>query len=234
MSVPVHAKLASRATSTTASWLEVDGIPPTIRCCKRAALRSLAGRASPHPFRKDDTGTVRLLGDSLSFPEVVQLSLAMIRRNADGATDIYLALLRTLRDLAPSLRREADREALRALLRENAGAKPRPDAVERLDEAIADARFQLRFNRDGAARFEPASAGLDDALGRILETVVTAQHTGDWTRLKACGLASCRRAFWDASKSRTTKWCTARCGDRVRSERYRGTDKFRERQKGRE
>jgi len=77
-----------------------------------AALRSLAGRASPHPFRKDDTGTVRLLGDSLSFPEVVQLSLAMIRRNADGATDIYLALLRTLRDLAPSLRREADREAL--------------------------------------------------------------------------------------------------------------------------
>jgi len=128
----------------------------------------------------------------------------------------------------------AVREALRALLRENAGAKPRPDAVERLDEAIADARFQLRFNRDGAARFEPASAGLDDALGRILETVVTAQHTGDWTRLKACGLASCRRAFWDASKSRTTKWCTARCGDRVRSERYRGTDKFRERQKGRE
>ena len=40
-------------------------------------------------------------------------------------------------------------------------------------------------------------------------------------------------AFWDASKSRTTKWCTARCGDRVRSERYRGTDKFRERQKSR-
>ena len=127
----------------------------------------------------------------------------------------------------------AVREALRALLHENAGGKLRQDAVERLDEAIADARFQLRFNRDGSARFEPASTGLDDALGRILEIVVTSRHAGEWTRLKACGVASCRRAFWDASKSRTTKWCTARCGDRVRSERYRGTDKFRQRQKKR-
>ena len=77
-----------------------------------AALRSLAGRDAPSPYRKDDSGAVRVIAYPLQFPEVVQMSLGMIRRYADGAADIYLGLLRALRDLASALRREADREAL--------------------------------------------------------------------------------------------------------------------------
>ena len=77
-----------------------------------AALRSLAGRDAPPPFRKDDSGAVRVVAYPLQFPEVVQLSLGMIRRYAGGAADIYLGLLRALHDLASALRREADREAL--------------------------------------------------------------------------------------------------------------------------
>jgi uncharacterized membrane protein len=77
-----------------------------------AALRSLAGRDPPPAHRKDHTGCVRVIARPKSFPEVVQLSIAMIRRYGNGAADIYLALLTGLRDLAPALRREADRKAL--------------------------------------------------------------------------------------------------------------------------
>ncbi|MGZ8272946.1 MAG: DUF2254 domain-containing protein [Burkholderiaceae bacterium] len=77
-----------------------------------AALRSLAGRDAPPPYRKDDSGALRVVAYPLLFPEIVQLSLGMIRRYAGGASDIYLGLLRALRDLASALRREADREAL--------------------------------------------------------------------------------------------------------------------------
>jgi uncharacterized membrane protein len=77
-----------------------------------AALRSLAGREPPPAGRKDDTGCVRVVAHALTFPEVVRLSVAMIRRYANGAADIHVALLKALRDLAPALRREADRKAL--------------------------------------------------------------------------------------------------------------------------
>lgn len=77
-----------------------------------AALRSLAARDAPPPYRRDDTGAVRVVAYPLQFPEVVELSLGMIRRYADGAADIYLGLLRALSDLASALHREADREAL--------------------------------------------------------------------------------------------------------------------------
>jgi uncharacterized membrane protein len=77
-----------------------------------AVLRSLAGREAPPPLRTDDGGAPRVVACPLPFPEIVDLSFGMIRRYADGAADIYIGLLRTVRDLAPSLRREADREAL--------------------------------------------------------------------------------------------------------------------------
>jgi uncharacterized membrane protein len=119
-----------------------------------AALRTLAGRESPPSCRRDDTGAVRLLAHSLSFPDVVQLSAAMIRRNARDMTDIHLALLRALRDLAPSLRRQADREALlievRQIGRDAHMIRNAHDRARVYDQA-REARVALRCDTGGTA-----------------------------------------------------------------------------------
>lgn len=41
-------------------------------------------------------------------------------------------------------------------------------------------------------------------------------------RLKRCAEPSCRRFFYDATRSRTRRWCDSRtCGNRARVRRYR-------------
>ncbi len=116
------------------------------------------------------------------------------------------------------------REALRALLAANNGAALVNEAVERLDRAARAARHQLRFGRGGAACLEPGSASFDDALGRLLQVVATAQIAGRWPLMKACGDPDCLAAFFDTSKNHTGRWCTRRCGNRcnARAMRRRG------------
>jgi predicted RNA-binding Zn ribbon-like protein len=116
----------------------------------------------------------------------------------------------------------AVREALRALLLANNGAADEPAATEALNCAAARARLVVRFDADGAARLEPAVAGVDSALGRILAIVYTANAEGSWHRLKACREDVCRWAFYDASKNRSGAWCTmADCGNRAKARAYR-------------
>lgn len=112
-----------------------------------ATLRSLAVRRSPPPFRKDDTGAVRVVAHPLAFPDLVEMSLGMIRRYADGAADVHLALLRTLCGLAPSLRRAADRDALLFEVRQiayDALQIRNPRDRERVLEQAREARELLR------------------------------------------------------------------------------------------
>ncbi len=114
------------------------------------------------------------------------------------------------------------RDGIRAYLLVNSGGKLKEDVIERLDRAISAARFQLRFDRDGTARFEPASPGVEDALGSLLEIVVVAARLdGTWPRLKLCADPACRRAFYDTAKNGGGKWCTKRCGDKIRSRLFR-------------
>lgn len=112
-----------------------------------SALRSLAGRASLPPVRKDDSGDVRVIAYPLSFGEIVHLSLGMIRRHAGGASDVYIALLKVLRELAPALRREGDRAALLNEVRQigrDAIAVSNPHDRERVFERARQARDALR------------------------------------------------------------------------------------------
>ena len=42
-------------------------------------------------------------------------------------------------------------------------------------------------------------------------------------RLKRCAEESCRRVFYDATRSRTRRWCdSGTCGNRARVRRHRG------------
>src|SRR4051812_6412844 len=59
----------------------------------------------------------------------------------------------------------AFREAIRALLLANHGAPPDPGAIATLDRAAA---ITVAFDAGGTARLEPARAGVDGVLARLL------------------------------------------------------------------
>jgi predicted RNA-binding Zn ribbon-like protein len=115
------------------------------------------------------------------------------------------------------------REALRAvLLAHNGGPPPAARAAAALDEAATRARVRLRFREDASAVLEPASEGVDGALGRILAIVHASIADGTWRRLKACRRHSCEWAFYDHTKNRSGAWCDMGvCGNRAKAQAYR-------------
>ena len=114
------------------------------------------------------------------------------------------------------------REALRALLRANAGHGLDHASMDTLVRMGRNARLRVSFDDGGRAELTPDPVGVDGALSRLLAIVFQAQADGSWPRLKACALDSCRWAFWDASKNRSRAWCSmAVCGNRSKTRSYR-------------
>ncbi len=127
---------------------------------------------------------------------------------------------------APDLQRAlALRQGLHGMLAAHRGAEIPTITFDRLDEAIGDTTFQLRFDYDGSVGLESSKRPFDVALAKILETMLWARLEGIWRRLKTCRDIECRRAFFDTTKSLNMKWCTRRCGDRMRGRYYRKTAK---------
>ena len=120
-------------------------------------------------------------------------------------------------------RATALREAIReVLLGHHGDYEPDPAALETLEATARRARLEVRFAPDGTARPEPARAGVDGALGRMLAIVAAAQAEGTWQRLKACPADTCRWAFYDRSRNRSAVWCNmAICGNRAKVRSYR-------------
>jgi predicted RNA-binding Zn ribbon-like protein len=114
------------------------------------------------------------------------------------------------------------REALRALLLQNAGLEVGPDAGAALDAAARRAKLAVRFGADGGVRVEPEAGGVAGALGRLLTIVAAAQEEGTWIRLKACLADDCQWAFYDSSRNRSAVWCDMKvCGNRQKVRSYR-------------
>jgi predicted RNA-binding Zn ribbon-like protein len=116
------------------------------------------------------------------------------------------------------------REALRAVLvaHTNGDSAP-PKASRTLDEFAARAHLSLRFDEHGGARVEPAAAGVNGALGRLLTIVHAAIADGSWTRLKGCRDHTCEWAFYDHTKNQSGTWCNMQtCGNRAKARSYRG------------
>lgn len=113
------------------------------------------------------------------------------------------------------------RESLRALLESNHGEAPAQEAIAAFNEHAATLPLHVRANPPGHLSLEPASRGLDGALGRLLAIAYTAAVDGSWSRLKVCPSDTCRWAFYDHSKNRSSTWCTmAVCGNRAKVRAY--------------
>ena len=114
------------------------------------------------------------------------------------------------------------REALRDVMGTNNGEQLDRDAVARLNKAAARAKVVAAFDDHASWRIEPASNGVDRALGTMLATVFRSMSDGTWSRMKACGNPDCRWAFYDPTKNRSGRWCEmASCGNRMKARAFR-------------
>ena len=115
------------------------------------------------------------------------------------------------------------REALRSLLRVNAGVLP-PDDPALTEAAAVLESVPLRLSVVGG---EPAlagpGAGVELVAGRVLVEVNRAQREGTWARLKICHDGRCQWVYYDRSRNGSGRWCSmAVCGTRSKMARYRG------------
>jgi predicted RNA-binding Zn ribbon-like protein len=114
------------------------------------------------------------------------------------------------------------REALRDMLAANDGAKVNKDAVEMLSRAARSAQLAVQFDEHGRAKLEPGASGVDAAIGTVIGIAVRAMLDGSWRRLKACRDETCRWAFYDRSKNRSSRWCVMSvCGNRSKVRKFR-------------
>jgi predicted RNA-binding Zn ribbon-like protein len=122
------------------------------------------------------------------------------------------------------------REDLRHLIAARSESRPVPDDILRsLGRSAESAALRVSFGPAGEARLEPArgsdlepARGSDAVIAVLLADIARAVGDGSWARLKVCANATCRWAFWDASRNRSGVWCTmAVCGNRMKGRAFR-------------
>ena len=112
------------------------------------------------------------------------------------------------------------RANLRRLIAAGDGTDAANRALERLNRLAAGLPLLVRFDPGNGVRFVPADQDFDGALGRILVIFAMARLDRSWRRLKVCPGPTCRAVFYDASKNRSAKWCSARrSGNRASARR---------------
>ncbi|QIG38963.1 LacI family DNA-binding transcriptional regulator [Microbacterium sp. 4R-513] len=123
----------------------------------------------------------------------------------------------TLEDLVLARR---IREGLREVLLAHAGHEPLATAIDDLNDALARRPLALGFDGSGSPRVTARTHGAPDAVSLIVEALDEARGAEDWSRLKACSRDSCRWAYWDGSRNRSGRWCSAAgCGNFIKMRR---------------
>jgi predicted RNA-binding Zn ribbon-like protein len=118
-------------------------------------------------------------------------------------------------------RARAFRELLRAMALANNGRPMSPAKVTDLKRELARLRFVAATDASHGIRFESATGGLDQALGRIVAIVNEEMILGRWNRMKACARDVCHWVFFDHSRNRTGTWCSMSiCGSRTKVSAY--------------
>jgi predicted RNA-binding Zn ribbon-like protein len=112
------------------------------------------------------------------------------------------------------------RDALRSAAAANSGpARERPAAG---GMTFTELPLVVRLDEAWKPELESAEGGVKGALGSILSEVILAASKGTWVRMKICAAEDCRWAYYDHSRSRTSRWCAMEtCGNRHKTRRYR-------------
>ncbi len=162
---------------------------------------------------QDFINTADLAGgpDELSTPEALTAWLRdreLLRgETRTDAADLTLAL--------------EVREALRDLAFANNSGIVAAKGWQTLNRVASEAELRVCFGPVGAG-LQAEAQGVLGSLGRLLAIVYASIQDGTWRRLKACRDTSCRWAFYDHSKNRSSAWCTmAECGNRAKTRTYR-------------
>jgi predicted RNA-binding Zn ribbon-like protein len=115
------------------------------------------------------------------------------------------------------------REALRALLVQNAEGSPADDAaLAPLRTIAAGGTARADFTADGEVRLAAVGDSLRDRLTELLLIIRDAQRDGTWTLLKACANDECQWAFYDKSRNHGGTWCEmSACGNKLKNREFR-------------
>ncbi|MFF7875225.1 CGNR zinc finger domain-containing protein [Streptomyces californicus] len=120
-------------------------------------------------------------------------------------------------DLARELRESVHAAATAAALREPLPA----DAVRIIGDRSGGGRAAAVLTPDGQRRWRLGASSVEDALSVIAADavdVISGERDG---KLALCASPTCRAAFFDASQSRTRKWCDMNtCGNRQKKARF--------------
>jgi len=90
-------------------------------------------------------------------------------------------------------------------------------ALNRLAEQV---RFAARLQRGKRPELEPRSG--NRVVACVLKDVVELMDRGEWERFKHCARDECSSTFFDATRSKTQRWCSyANCGNLMNVAAYR-------------
>lgn len=120
-----------------------------------AALRLLAGRRIPSPYRYDEQRRLRVVVAGTDFPKMADASFNQIRQYGRSSVSVLLRLLDTIASVAPCTRRGEDRVCLR----------------KHADKVIADARKTLDNQSDLREVEERYAAALHSLAAPLPEPV---------------------------------------------------------------
>ena len=121
------------------------------------------------------------------------------------------------------------REALRALLVQNAGGPtPADSALAPLREIASTGTARAFLAGDGEVQLAATGDSVRDRLVDLLLTVRDAQRDGTWPLLKACANDECQWAFYDKSRNHGGTWCEmSACGNKLKNRAFRARTKAR-------
>lgn len=90
-----------------------------------------------------------------------------------------------------------------------------------LNELASDISFQAEFSSDGEVKITSMGDSYHKVIGTLIEIICESQKKGTWDRFKCCALPTCGWAFYDATRSRTKRWCSMQtCGSRHKSREH--------------
>jgi len=108
----------------------------------------------------------------------------------------------------------AFRSHLRAWIIDDEAAKPRKNSG-------AEVTFRAEIDASGTVEFPATGDPYQAVVGAMTESVSESQKNGTWDRFKCCELPTCGWAFYDATRSRTKRWCSMKtCGSRHKAREY--------------